>query len=167
MRVRDRRLVAGFALGAAASSLAGAGAALADRGSGHGKTVPIPASGVIAACIKHGNGTLYVRAARDRCKHGDQAISLSLGGNAGPKGDPGPQGPPGQQGAPGQPGAPGQQGPPGPQGPAGTPGTASLVSPNGKFRVEIGNDGIYLRGPGGTVWVDRYDTGTGDTFRGR
>jgi hypothetical protein len=41
------------------------------------------------------------------------------------------------------------------------------VSPNGKFRIQIQNNGIYLRGPGGTVYVDRHETGFGDRFRGR
>ena len=36
MRFGDRRLVVGFLLGAAASSLAGAGAALAEHGGGKG-----------------------------------------------------------------------------------------------------------------------------------
>jgi hypothetical protein len=41
------------------------------------------------------------------------------------------------------------------------------VSPNKKFRIEIGDNGIYVRGPGGTVFVDRHATGFGDRFRGR
>jgi hypothetical protein len=41
------------------------------------------------------------------------------------------------------------------------------VSPNKKFRIQIGDNGIYVRGPGGTVYVDRHETGFGDRFRGR
>ena len=46
MRFGDRRLVVGFLLGAAASSLAGAGAALAEHGGGKGDNGPAPANGV-------------------------------------------------------------------------------------------------------------------------
>jgi hypothetical protein len=41
------------------------------------------------------------------------------------------------------------------------------VSPNRKFRIQIGDNGIYVRGPGGTVYVDRHEAGFGDRFRGR
>ena len=154
MRLGNRRLVLGFLLGATASSLAGAGAALAEHGGGNGGggSVPVPVNGALRACIKHGNGTLYVIGARARCKRGDLEISLNVAGVPGLKGDPGPAGPPGPRGA---------------IGPAGPSGDASLTSPNKKFRIEIGDNGIYLRGPGGTVYVDRHQTGTGDRFRGR
>ncbi len=161
MRFGDRRLVVGFLLGATASSLAGAGAALAEHGGGKsdsGSSLPVPVDGVLKACIKHGNGTLYVIGATTRCKHGDVAITLNVAGTPGPKGDPGPAG---QTGATGAAGAAGPQGPPGPD------GAASLISPNKKFRIQVGDNGIYLRGPGGTVFVDRHETGTGDRFRGR
>jgi hypothetical protein len=163
MRFGDRRLMLGFLLGAAASSLAGAGAALAEHGGGKGGdgNVPVPANGPLRACIKHGNGTLYVIGARARCKHGDAEIALNVAGvpgAPGAKGDPGPPGPPGPPGAPGQNGQDGQDG---------ASGAAALVSPNKKFRIEIGDNGIYLRGPGGTVYVDRHETGSGDRFRGR
>ena len=161
MRFGDRRLLLGFLLGAAASSLAGAGAALAEHGGGKGGNagVPVPASGPLRACIKHGNGTLYVIGAA-RCKHGDAEIALNVAG------------------VPGAPGAKGDPGPPGPRAARtarakragredGASGAAALVSPNKKFRIQIGDNGIYLRGPGGTVFVDRHETGTGDRFRGR
>lgn len=60
----------------------------------------------------------------------------------------------------------GEQGPVGPagakgeRGPAGPPGVSSLVSPNGLFRIEITNGGIYLRGPSATVYVDRFGAAT-------
>ncbi len=166
MRLGDRRLVLGLLLGATASSLAGAGVALAEHGR-DGGGVPVPVNGVLRACIRHESGTLYVIGTGARCKRGDVEISLNVAGVPGPKGDPGPQGETGvtgQQGATGETGATGQQGP---QGPAGASGSASLISPNRKFRIEIGDNGIYLRGPGGTVYVDRHTTGTGDRFRGR
>ena len=43
-------------------------------------------------------------------------------------------------------GATGPQGPAGPAGPAGQGGSASLVSPNGKYRLQISNEGIALEG---------------------
>ena len=61
-------------------------------------------------------------------------------------------------------GAAGAQGPPGPVGPQGPPGAsggaANLTSPNGAFSVEITDHGIYLRGPGGTTYVDRFTAAT-------
>jgi hypothetical protein len=84
-------------------------------------------------------------------------------GAAGPAGAPGPEGkagPTGATGPAGPPGPKGDTGAPGEKGEPGTPGTGSLVSPNGAFRVEITDRGIYLRGPGGTVFVDRFDAGT-------
>jgi hypothetical protein len=78
-------------------------------------------------------------------------------GAAGPQGESGPAGPAGPAGAAGP---EGPRGPAGPQGPAGSSsGTATLVSPNGKFRIEITNTGIYMRGPGGTVFVNEFGTG--------
>lgn len=61
------------------------------------------------------------------------------------------------EGAPGPQGPPGPAGPAGEQGPRGEPGANSLVSPDGMFRIEISNRGIYLRGPGGTIYVDHFD----------
>jgi len=61
-------------------------------------------------------------------------------------------------------GPPGPTGPPGPKGDQGAPGTGSLTSPSGRFRIEISDRGIYLRGPGGAVYVNRFTAGT-DTSR--
>ena len=170
MRLGDRRLVLGLLLGATASSLAGAGVALAEHGRESGGGVPVPVNGLLRACIKHESGTLYVIGAGARCKRGDVEISLNVAGVPGPKGDPGPTGATGETGATGatgETGATGATGATGPQGPAGPSGSASLISPNKKFRIEIGDNGIYLRGPGGTVYVDRHEAGFGDRFRGR
>jgi hypothetical protein len=77
----------------------------------------------------------------------------------------GPQGP---QGDPGQNGATGATGPPGPAGSPGSGGTPTLASSNGKFAIEITNEGIYLRGPSGTIFVDEHSLGeTSDRFYGR
>jgi len=90
-------------------------------------------------------------------------------GERGETGATGATGAAGAQGLQGDPGAAGPQGDTGPQGPAGpSGGTASLVSPNGKFRIEITNQGIFIRGPRGTLYVD--NTGiasTGDRYHGR
>ena len=86
-------------------------------------------------------------------------------GPKGPKGDrglrgliglPGPQGlqgPPGQQGTPGNPGAPGVQGD------KGEPGTFSGTFRRGQFSIEFTTNGIFLRGPGGTIFVTRDGVG--------
>jgi hypothetical protein len=110
-----------------------------------------------------------------RCARNETAISwnqvgpqgpVGPEGAIGPQGPVGPQGPAGADGTAGAPGAdgaagaPGAKGDTGPQGPSGPSGTANLTSPDGRFRIEISNDGIFLRGPGGTVFVDRYGTGS-------
>jgi hypothetical protein len=79
-------------------------------------------------------------------------------GAQGPQGATGPQGP---QGATGPQGPQGATGPQGPQGPAGASGgSATLTSPNGEFSVQITDHGVFLRGPSGTVYVDRFKAGT-------
>ena len=92
-------------------------------------------------------------------------------GATGPKGDTGAQGdtgatgatgPTGSQGETGATGATGPAGPAGPQGPPGPAGggSASLTSPNGLFTIEITNRGVFIRGPGGTVFVDHRGAST-------
>ena len=58
--------------------------------------------------------------------------------------------------------ATGPAGPAGPAGPEGPPGSsaAELTSPNGLFKVEITDHGVFIRGPGGTVFVDHRGAGT-------
>jgi hypothetical protein len=65
-------------------------------------------------------------------------------------------GTPGAAGAPGAPGGQGgvgSQGPPGPSGPPGSVNNAS--SGNGLFRISLTNAGLVLKGPGGTITIDR------------
>lgn len=83
-------------------------------------------------------------------------------GAQGETGATGPQGPQGATGETGAAGSAGPAGPPGPagpqgqQGPQGPPGSSSedLTSPNGLFAIEISDHGVFIRGPGGTVFVD-------------
>lgn len=84
-------------------------------------------------------------------------------GPAGPKGDTGAAGPKGEQGEAGAQGPKGEKGDPGESG-----GAANLVSPNGQFKVQVTNRGIYLRGPGGTIYVDRFTADlTSSQIKGR
>ena len=78
-------------------------------------------------------------------------------GPQGIQGQTGPQGETGPQGAKGDTGAAGPAGPQGPQGPPG--GAANLTSPNGDFSVEVSNHGVFIRGPGGTLFVNRFGVG--------
>lgn len=112
----------------------------------------------IHGCVNP-SGSLRVVSA-PACRSNETLLSWN---QRGPRGPQGPQGETGEQGPQGVPGSPGPTGPPGPSGPpgaqgpagpAGTSGTASLVSPNGMFRVEITNGGVFVRGPGGTFIVD-------------
>jgi len=95
------------------------------------------------------------------------AATFVCNGAKGDKGEQGATGATGAAGANGTDGALGAQGPPGPQGPAGTSGgTTSLSSPNGVFHIDITDHGIFLRGPGGTTYVDRFgaDTSSNPNF---
>jgi hypothetical protein len=94
------------------------------------------------------------------CPTGGIAVTAVSGqtyvcnGRQGLQGDRGLQGDTGPQGAQGVQGPPGAQGPQGPAGDAG--GAATLTSPNGVFKVDITDHGVYLRGPSGTVYVNRF-----------
>ena len=79
-------------------------------------------------------------------------------GPEGPQGATGPQGEAGPAGAQGAKGDTGATGPQGPQGPAG--GAANLTSSNGLYSIEVTNHGVYIRGPGGTVFVDQRGAST-------
>ena len=59
----------------------------------------------------------------------------------------------GAQGPAGGQGTVGPAGPAGPQGPAGSVNNAS--SSNGLFRISLTNAGLVLKGPGGTITIDR------------
>lgn len=106
----------------------------------------------IDACVKKQNGQVRILDAGQTCLPSEEAVSWSV---QGPKGDTGPAGPKGDTGPAGPKGDTGAQGPPGESG-----GTASLTSPNGLFHIEITNDGVFIRGPGGTVYVDRRGAST-------
>lgn len=104
------------------------------------------------------------------CPTGGIAVTAVSGqtyvcnGRQGPQGDRGLQGDTGLQGPQG---IQGPQGAPGPQGPAGDAGgAATLTSPNGVFKVDITDHGVYLRGPSGTVYVNRFkaDVSSDPTF---
>ncbi len=143
----------------------------------------------IFACAKTQNGQLRIVEAGDGCLPSEQALSWSIEGPQGDPGPQGPQGAQGPQGVKGDTGATGPQGPQGetgetgatgaqgsqgetgatgpagpagPAGPEGPPGssTAELTSPNGLFKVEITDHGIFIRGPGGTVFVDHRGAAT-------
>ena len=100
----------------------------------------------IDACVKKQNGQVRILDAGQACLPSEEPVSWSV---QGPKGDTGPAGPKGDKGDTGAQGAPGEPG-----------GGASLTSPNGLFHIEITNDGVFIRGPGGTVYVDRRGAST-------
>jgi len=137
-------------------------------------THTVAVTNVIFACAKSNEeGQLRLVSSLSQCKKNEAGVQWNVVGPQGPQGlqgAPGPQGPTGAtgatgaqgpQGLKGDPGPQGPQGAQGPQGPAGASGgTATLTSPNGVFKVEITEHGIFLRGPSGTVYVDRFHTGT-------
>jgi hypothetical protein len=114
---------------------------------------------VIQAC-QDKQGRLRVVAQAGACDKHESAISWNSVGPAGPPGAAGPAGPkgdkgdPGAAGAPGAPGAKGDPGPTGPTGPAGPPGPAgqgggfggSYTSPDGRYTLQVDNNGILLSG---------------------
>jgi hypothetical protein len=116
----------------------------------------IPNGGaVIHACYRsHGlfQGQVRIVESAASCRRNETAISWNEVGPPGPRGPRGEIGPQGPKGDPGPPG----------------PSTATLVSPNGKFRIEITDAGIFMRGPSGTMYVDLHGTGsTNDRYYGR
>jgi hypothetical protein len=91
------------------------------------------------------------------CPTGGIAVTAVSGQTYVCNGARGAQGPQGEQGIQGVQGPQGPQGPQGEQGPAGASGgSATLSSPNGEFTVDITDHGVYLRGPSGTVYVNRF-----------
>ena len=134
----------------------------------------------VFACVKR-NGDVRIVEQGERCKKNEQSMSWSIEGPkgdtgaAGPQGAQGPAGPQGEQGLKGDPGTDGAAGPAGPAGPTGpqgpageSGGTASLISPNGTFKIEIEDDGIFIRGPTGTTFVDVHGLGdTSDPYYGK
>jgi hypothetical protein len=113
-----------------------AGVAIASTGTGS-------ATSSISAVCASSSGALSLPTSRGTCRHHGHLRKL-----AGAKGATGPRG------------ATGAQGPAGPQGPAGANGipgssstgsTTTLTSPDGRFRVAVGNTGITLSGPGASL----------------
>ncbi len=146
----------------------------------------------VFACVKR-NGDVRIVEQGERCKSQETRMSWSVEGPKGDTGATGPQGLKGDTGATGPTGATGAQGlagpqgeqgpkgdqgatgatgaegPIGPQGLAGASGgTGSLSSSNGMFKIEIQNDGIFIRGPSGTTFVDLSGPGsTSDPYYGK
>ena len=127
----------------------------------------------IDACVKEQNGQVRIVAGGEACLPSEQAVSWSIEGPKGDTGPIGPQGPKGDKGDKGDTGATGptgpqgeqgeqgETGPAGPQGPPGPAGgAANLTSPNGLFAIEVSNRGVFIRGPGGTVFVDHRGAST-------
>jgi hypothetical protein len=78
---------------------------------------------------------------KDGCRKGDQTVTWNVVGPTGPQGPTGATGPQGPQGA---------------KGDKGDPGTFSnAVSPNGLYTVVFGDRGVTLKGPAGSLVVDR------------
>jgi hypothetical protein len=137
-RVQGRQLLA-FVLG---TGLATAGFTVGAAWAGHSAT-----SNTITACAEKSDGGLYLfdrGKQKDGCKKGDETVTWGVTGPQGPQGATGPQGPAGQDGAPGAKGDPG---------PAGS--FQNARSSNGLFTVTFGDRGITLKGPQGSVVVDR------------
>jgi hypothetical protein len=81
------------------------------------------------------------------CATGGVALTAEGGTSYVCNGERGPQGVQGIQGVQGE------------KGEKGEPGsfTSTVTSPNGMFRLEVTDRGIFIRGPGGTLFVDRFN----------
>jgi hypothetical protein len=90
----------------------------------------------IRACANKSSGVMTLLATGS-CKSSETLVEWSITGPQGPQGIQGPKGDTGDRG---------------PKGDAGTINRA--VSPNGVFTVTLGNAGILLKGPRGSVKVD-------------
>ena len=101
--------------------------------------------------------TAVLSATDPRCPNGGIAVDSASAQTYVCNGTPGAKGADGARGPEGPQGSQGPQGTQGAQGPAGTSGgAANLTSSNGVFKVEITDHGVYLRGPSGTVYVNRF-----------
>lgn len=174
-RLMRRPAVVAVLLVVAAAMVGGAFAA------GHGLTAKrqAAASNVLFACVKtkkndDSEGQIRMVSTLTDCKKNETGIQWNVVGPQGPqgvqgipglKGDTGLRGLTGPQGVAGPQGDPGPQGArgaTGPQGPAGQSGGGSLTSPNGAFSIQVTDQGVYLRGPSGTIYVNRFKSGTSD-----
>lgn len=180
-RLMRRPAVVAALLVVAAAMVGGAFAA------GHGLTAKrqAAASNVLFACVKtkkneDAEGQIRMVNTLADCKKNETGIQWNIVGPPGPQGlqgvpgIPGPKGetgatgpqglsgPQGVAGPQGATGATGPEGPAGPQGAAGQSGGGSLTSPSGEFSIQVTDQGVYLRGPAGTVYVNRFKTGTSD-----
>lgn len=88
-------------------------------------------SETVNACVKKGSGALYLPGGKG-CQPGDSPLEWNVQGPPGPEGPAGPAGPPGEPGE----------------------FSGSLESPNGLFSIQVGDSGILLKGPGGSVKID-------------
>lgn len=136
MRGVHGRQALSFVLGA---GLATTGFAVGAAWAAHGAT-----SNTITACENRGDGSLYLfdrGRQKDGCRRNDATVTWGVTGPQGPQGATGPEGPPGSKGDPGA---------------AGPPGSINAArSSNGLFTVSFGDRGITLKGPQGSVVVDR------------
>jgi collagen triple helix repeat protein len=136
MRRLLRRQVLAYVLGLATAL---AGFAVGAAWAGHTAD-----SNTITACADKNDGSLYLFThgkKRDGCDKGDSTVTWGITGPQGPIGPTGPQGPQGEKGDKGDTGAPGT--------------FSKSVSPNGLYTVSAGDRGITLKGPAGSVVVDR------------
>jgi hypothetical protein len=136
MRRLLRRQVLAYVLGLATAL---AGFAVGAAWAGHTAD-----TNTITACSSKNDGSLYLFThgkKRDGCNKGDATVTWGITGPEGPIGPTGPQGPQGESGAKGE---------------KGDPGTFSQSkSPNGLYTVSMNDRGITLKGPAGSVVVNR------------
>jgi hypothetical protein len=123
-----RMVLIGVAMLAGAASVAYATTALSSS---------TPATTVIQACMKEGNGDLRILADGGECKKHEVAISWNV---VGPRGAQGPQGIQGPQGLPGMQGLPGTNGTNGVKGDPCLPSNPACVGPKGD-RGDVGPTG--------------------------
>ena len=139
MRRLLRRQVLAYVLGLATAL---AGFAVGAAWAGHTAD-----PNTITACASRHDGSLYLFThgkKRDGCDRGDATVTWGITGPQGPVGATGPQGP---QGAPGAKGDKGDKG---------DAGTFTLAkSPNGLYTVSMNDRGITLKGPAGSLVVNR------------
>ena len=101
----------------------------------------------ITACASRHDGSLYLFThgkKRDGCDRGDSTVIWGITGPQGPIGPTGPQGPQGLKGDKGDTGAPGANGT-----------LTAGKSPNGLYTVSLNDRGITLKGPAGSLVVNR------------
>jgi len=159
MRIFDTRALVGFAVGAGVAVLCTvAGASFAQQPAARAPAPPAKASAassaaagplVTAGCANKKTGAIAIIGSKHKsCTSKEKSVSFATP-VPGPHGPAGPQGPAGGGGSILQ-----------PDGSLVLTGDMRITSKNGAYILVLGDDGVGLKGPGGSVAIDPFSLTT-------